>query len=247
MRKPIVVIACLFTLFGSAANAAVAIDNCSTLFHSATGQTSIADTNHTVGAGLTNGALTVIVVAGSNAAPFTVATANWDNLGTPQAMFQLAGSPATNGNQAVYAFGLLNPTAGNKTLSITWNTVSEVMVQTCSWSGVDQTSNAIAFKNFVSSINTNPDSVVSTAGANDAVFAGFSSVANFTSTAAIQLAIDNTASAWAAAFQRASGPNPTMTATPGGTALAAAFTITASAGGGGGTCPKNRKTLGVGC
>jgi hypothetical protein len=217
----------------SQAFAAVTLDSCSTGGVGSGGSgTSITNINQTVGAGLTNGILTVFLVVGSNSTPPTGMTAVWDNGGTNQSMTAVPGSPAINGNESIFAFSLLNPTSGNKNLTLTWTgSIGGALTQACSFQG------ASGVANFNSANGGVPQTVAITAGSNDMAFAAFSSTANFTSTAPTQVNFDNSQSQWAIGWARASGPNPTLTGNPGhATSLSAGFSITAFGGGGGPTC-----------
>jgi hypothetical protein len=220
----------------------VVLDSCSTVTHGAAAASTVAHNSQTVGAALTNGILTVILVVGNNASPApTAMTAQWDNLGTPQAMTAVAGTPVASGTQKIFAFYLLNPTAGNKQLVASWTNNAEMLVQTCSFQG------ASGVANFNSSTGGTPQTVAITAGANDMAFAGFSSTSNFISTAPTQINLDNTATMWAVGWARASGSNPTLSGSPGNaTSLTAGFSITSSGGGGGPTCSGGMAARGAG-
>jgi hypothetical protein len=222
-----------FLILGcSQAFAAVTLDSCSTGGVGSGGSgTTVTNLNTTVGAGLTNGILIFTVVIGSNSAPPTGMTAVWDSGGTNQSMTAVPGSPAINGNESIFAFYLLNPTAGNKNLVVSWTSSVAVLTQACSFQG------ASGVANFNSANGGVPQTVAITAGSNDMAFAAFSSTANFSSTAPTQINIDNSQSQWAIAWARASGPNPTLTGNPGhATSLSAGFSITAFGGGGGPVC-----------
>lgn len=194
----------------------VALDSCST--HSSSG-TPLADINHTVGPALVGGILTVNVVMGSNVTASIVA-AVWDLAGANQLMTAVPGSPAVNGTQQIFSFYLLNPTAGNKILSITWLGGGVMSDVACSYQG------ASGVANFTSTNGGTPQLLPVTAGSNAKVFGAFSSNSNFTSTGATQIDIDNSQPQWAIAWQRASGPNPTLQGNPGdATSLSAGFAI----------------------
>lgn len=224
--KLIRILAALAFLGCGQAQAAVLLDACS--LHSA-GASGTSNSNHTVGPALTNGILTVVAIVTSNNT-ITPTTVIWDNGGTNQSMTAVPGSPAVNGNESVYGFYLLNPTAGNKQLVMSWTGGGNADTQICSWQ------NASGVANFNSANGGAPQTVAITAGANDMVHGGFSSSVNHTSTGVTQIDIDITGSQWSVAWQRATGPNPTLQANPGGaTSLSAGFSITAT-GGGGPTC-----------
>lgn len=196
----------------------VAFDACG--IHGTGSGVSFSYTNLTVGAGLTNGILTVILVVGSNSTPPTGMSMTWDTTGSPQSLTAVPGSPAINGNQSIFAFYLLNPHAGNNTLTGSWTGSVVPSLVACSFQG------ASGVANFNSSTGGTPQQVAITAGASDAAFGAFSSPTNFSSTGAIQIDLDLTEPQWAIAWQRASGPNPTLTGNPGNaTSLSAGFAI----------------------
>jgi hypothetical protein len=214
-----------FLILGcSQAFAAVTFDACGT---NSSNVSPLTSNNQTVGAGLTNGILTVILVMGtSTTPPVTFTSVQWDTLGTPQNMTVVPGFPFSTGNQSIYAFYLLNPHAGNLRFAAIWTGGGTLDAQLCSFQGASGVANANS-----TIVGGAPQTVAITAGANDMVFGGFSSTSNFTSTGATQVNIDNTQAQWAIAWQRASGPNPTLTGNP-GPGLSAGFSITASGGGG---------------
>lgn len=100
-------------------------------------------TGITVGSG-SNRALIVIfgIDAGTLA---TGVSATWDNTGTPQTMTQIASITNAGSVTSTYVYGLRNPTAGNKTLRIAWTNSNEISACAISFTGVDQTSDALAF------------------------------------------------------------------------------------------------------
>lgn len=103
--------------------------------------------NLTVGAALSNGALAAAICWANNAVPGTI-TAKWDNAGTPQTMTLIASTTVSEANSdtTLQLYGLLAPTAGNKQLVISWTGGSfEAHAAAISFSGVDQTSVAVAF------------------------------------------------------------------------------------------------------
>lgn len=178
-------------------------------------------------AGLTNGALTILVIQGDGALSITGVSAVWDSAGAAQTMFPVgnAGSLTTN----VFGFGLRAPVSGAKNLHVAWTNSAAVAVFMCSWSGVNQGSNAAAFKNFNSATNAAPVAITITASSGDKTFAGYGSLANFASASGtlVGIGIDNTMNTWATAASYASGPNPTLSGSPGSatTSVAAGFDI----------------------
>lgn len=150
---------------------AVAVDAVSSAAtQSGLGVTTFTHTNLTIGASLSNGALIFGVVFD---ATITSPNAHWDSTGTNQLM-TLLGTVSISANAMIALFGLRNPTSGNKTFSTSWTTATSCTVFGISFTGVDQTSNAAAFKNFNSATGTSTaPSVTITSATGDAVVAWF--------------------------------------------------------------------------
>jgi hypothetical protein len=117
-------------------------------------------TGMTVGAGLTNSALLIIVLidAGGTAWPTgygTAPTAKW----AAQTMTLIGRAVDSTNHEAIEYWGVLSPTAGNQTFAYTWpnaggaNNVAKTM-SAVSFKGVTQTSIAAAFANFHSAGGT---------------------------------------------------------------------------------------------
>src|SRR5690349_11814286 len=104
---------------------AVAIDATGTDALSGTSVTSFDYTGLTVGAGLSNGALIAFISASgttSNGAAPSSMSVHWDSAGTNQALTQIGTSQVVGGGTGTMVsslWGLVAPTAGNKTLHIT--------------------------------------------------------------------------------------------------------------------------------
>jgi hypothetical protein len=138
--------------------------------------------------GVTHTLLTV--AAGDTAATFEVqfgstvssVVAVWDSGGTNQncgaALVTL--TQPTSLFQS-FIFGLVNPTAGAKTLKITWNAVnSDVVVSGTSWKGSDTTGGATTFNHTATASGASTGaSVTCTTSTSDAVFAAHGADANF--------------------------------------------------------------------
>src|SRR5258706_6881917 len=77
--------------------------------------------------------------------PPTSVTATWDTDGTPQVMTQVA--HATSTGLDAYIFGLLAPTTGSHTLSVTWTNNANFGIGVVGLTGVTQASLAAAFIN----------------------------------------------------------------------------------------------------
>jgi hypothetical protein len=126
----------------------VSTDALGTQKDSASTVTSFNYTNITVGSS-SNRALIFILGTSGGAAAATSPAATWDNGGSNQAMTLLTNVAATSdGNHGVvWLFGLRNPTSGAKTLAVSWTTASTYAACARSYNGVDQSSDANAFKN----------------------------------------------------------------------------------------------------
>lgn len=132
---------------------AVAFDAKATANSHTTGTTvvTLSNANQTVGVG-SNTALICVASFEGTSAP-TAFNARWDTVGTNQAMTQI-GSTISNGNFRVALFGLLAPTSGAKNFTLSWTNTCSCYLDLISFTGVDQTSNAVAFTNFNSATAT---------------------------------------------------------------------------------------------
>lgn len=150
---------------------AVAVDAVSSAETQSASVTTATHTNLTIGASLSNGALIVGVGWDTKV---TSPTAHWDSTGTNQLM-TLIGTVNTAGtNGTVAIFGLRNPTSGNKTFSTSWTTASIACIFGISFTGVDQTSDANAFKNFNSATgNSTAPSVTITSAVGNIIVGAF--------------------------------------------------------------------------
>lgn len=110
-------------------------------------------TTMTVGSGANRALICVTGWDTSYTTPGTI-TVHWDSTGTNQSMTVIASSDSQRGNgapQGIQTWGLLAPTAGNKTLSVAWTSGTHEIIMWCSdFTGVNQTSNATAFINVTS-------------------------------------------------------------------------------------------------
>jgi hypothetical protein len=125
---------------------AVAVDATGTLKDSTTNVTSLSYTNITVGSGSNRGLILFLCINGGGSAP-TGVTATWDSGVTNQAMTQRVTVANASNNSNLYVFALRNPVSGAKTLAISWTNTANVSACAISFTGVDQTSDAIAFPN----------------------------------------------------------------------------------------------------
>jgi hypothetical protein len=119
----------------------VNVDATGTALISAGSVTTISYTGITVGSGSNRGLIAMISLFGSSS---TSPTAVWDSGGTNQSMTLL--TTAGIATSKAWAFGLRNPTAGNKTLTFSWTTAGQgIAAVAVSFTGVNQTSDALAF------------------------------------------------------------------------------------------------------
>ncbi len=125
------------------ATAALAKDATGTELFRGDSPTSINWTGFTMGS-VSNGAL-VFVFAATTLTEAGV-TATWDNGGANQSM-GLVKSQNASANGNVKIFGLVGPTAGNKTLAVAGITAAtvDIYIDAISFSGVDQTGGATTF------------------------------------------------------------------------------------------------------
>lgn len=146
-------------------------------FTAAQSVASFTNNTFTVGAGINRALLVALACEG--VAP-TAPTCNWDSTGANQAMTLIATDVDNRESSPVriFLFGLVNPTAGLKTLSVAGlNTSTSSIIAYISFNGVDQTGGATTFKN--SQVNSTGTGTVLTAtvvtNAGDAALAMFSS------------------------------------------------------------------------
>ncbi|MBZ5616228.1 MAG: hypothetical protein LAO23_19645 [Acidobacteriia bacterium] len=182
----------------AAAGGAVTLDQIQSASQTFTGVTSFSFNNQTITAGLTNPAL-VVFLAQTNNTVVTGLTVTWDSGGTNQAMTQLAHLQL--GIADGYLFGLLNPTAGNKTLAASWTTASQFIV------GSMSVSHASAFQNPTTNNGTSALETVTIASqANDMVATVFASTQNQTGGFnGTQVFLNNGGNIWTCAGSRNPG------------------------------------------
>lgn len=132
---------------------AVAFDAVATADSHTTGTTVVTLSNAllTVGSG-SNRALIAVVTWESTSAP-TAISAKWDTAGANQTMTQI-GSTISNGNFRTALFGLLAPASGNKNFTLSWTNTASCYLSLIAFTGVDQTSIAVAFPHFNSATGT---------------------------------------------------------------------------------------------
>ena len=119
---------------------------------SPTRQTSHSHTNLTVGSGANRGLVFGFAWEDINPGPITAC--NWDNGGTPQAMTAIVSPTAASDGTYVALYGLVNPTAGNKTLFISWTNSAELIACGIAFTGVDQTGGATTFAHATTNAST---------------------------------------------------------------------------------------------
>lgn len=152
--------------------------------------------NLTVGAG-SNRALAVLLAFTQTAVP-TFTKVEWDTGGSPQAMTAITGTGGGTGASSIstVAYGLIAPTSGNKILTVTWSGAALTAYGVAiSFTGVDQTSTAVAFPHGTGTWNgsaiAGPASVTITSATGNMTAAGFcNNSAAFTATNNTQLAPD---------------------------------------------------------
>jgi hypothetical protein len=255
MWKSLIAAALLILGWLTPALAAVAIDlDCSgfnqmpTSGVGATNYSYIASAHNFV-SGVSNSAVVVTIIQLDGASVISAPGIVWDTsaLGSNTSMTLI--NHATNGNQSIWFFGLRNPSKNPTTqsMTITWTNAAQITPCSTSFSGVDQTSDAAAFKNFNSATNGTPISVGITAAAGDMQVAAFSSPVNFTSTNNTLQNIQNTGNSFASAANLASGSGTvTMTGNPGNASSLGAGIDIGQSGGGAPTAAPLMPLLGVG-
>jgi formylmethanofuran dehydrogenase subunit C len=126
---------------------ALAIDAKATASTHTAGALTLTNTTLTVGSGATC-LLAALVFQEETRIPSAISV-HWDSTGTNQLMTLIpSGSGATsNDNGQIRLYGLVNPTAGNKTLSATWTGSVPAVLDAMSFSGGDTTSVSAAFAN----------------------------------------------------------------------------------------------------
>ena len=211
---------------------------------SATAQTSASCSTLTVGSG-TNRALICQFVW--NVAVSAV-SATWDQAGAAQSLALITGATGTNTVHAEL-WGLVVPVSGAKTLSLSWTTSAQVVINCLSYTGVDQTGGATSFPHGTSATGSaTPTSVTVTSATNNAVVAAHVMTAGtITAVNNTQTYLDNTPATMSAAGNRAAGAaTVTLTSTVSGgppTWVAVGADVLAA---GAAAAPPTRTLFGVG-
>lgn len=118
---------------------------------------------------------------------------------------------------SIYLFALRNPTSGNKTLAFSWTTADFPTVEAMSLTGVEQSNDANAFKNFSGATGTTAAvSTTVTSAVGDMVIGGYS-CENFTSMNGTVVFSDTTSNGADSAGNRQAGA-ATVTVTGNGNA-----------------------------
>ncbi len=107
---------------------------------------SFSNTNLTIGSG-SNRALIAFLALGS---AFETPSMTWNSV----SLTLLSSIADTSNNQKVYAFGLLNPASGTGPLVGSWTNAISYFASGISFTGVDQTSNAVAFPHTTTATGT---------------------------------------------------------------------------------------------
>jgi hypothetical protein len=156
---------------------AVAFDAKTAAYTSVTAGTTISMTNLTVGAGANRG-LILCLQCGSQGASFPAALSLvWDSVGANQTLTQISGTLVANGvlTEVAALYGLVAPASGNKTLTISWTGNNEMHASAAAFTGVDQTSVAVAFPHGTTVAHTtstaSPTSVTITSASGNMVVA----------------------------------------------------------------------------
>jgi hypothetical protein len=188
---------------------AVAFDAKQTTDRTGTATTSFTHTNAngviTVGSG-TNRALLVFLQFGAVVSSVSV---TWDSGGTNQAMTNIVSATESDNLGQAYLFGLVAPTSGQKTLSVSWTTSASFTCGEASFTGADQTGGATTFKNTNTFVGNNPSPMtitVTTANGDMAVASFAANNCSFTSVSTgTDIYHDNTNVSGAAAYNAAVG------------------------------------------
>lgn len=115
-----------------------------------------------------SGSLRALVVQITTQASNTVTAVAWDQTGTPQPLTEIKTQQNATSLRSASLWGLVNPTAGNKTLRVTWTGGGRIIVNATSYLGADQTGSTTTFSNSVAttgnSTTPNTGSITSAAG-----------------------------------------------------------------------------------
>lgn len=244
----------LLCLASTASQAAVAFDAKTATWTSVSGVATLTISNLTVGSG-SNRALALALMCGSCGAGLPAGLSlTWDSGGTNQALTQVTGTLVTDSvlTDSAAMYGLVAPTAGNKSLVISWTGNNEMHAAAISFTGVDQTSVAVAFPHGTNAkVNgASPTTITITSAVGNMVVAAHAqNLSVFGVISDTTLAVDN-----------ASGPNTANAANY--AAGAATKTLTAAFTGSGpwnsigtdvlaaaaaSSCPLTLSRMGVGC
>lgn len=178
-----------------------------------------------------SGASQLLVLFTSNAATLTGAAGTWDSGGTNQAMTLLGQQASASTPVNVAMFGLLNPTAGNKTLSLSWTSSTASVLGVCaiSFTGGETSSIANSFKSFVGGAGTTLTSTLTVSGAAGNISVCHESLeasaAAPTATSSTALYTPSNSNAGQAAARAPSASSLVWTINPAGTAEWAACAI----------------------
>lgn len=168
---------------------AVALDSVSGTAAFVTNSSSFTDSSLTVSSGSNRALIYAISFGWSTYTQPTSINVTWDQSGSNQSLSLLEQSPNTTGNILTQLWGLVAPTSGNKTITVSWaSTVDAAKGAGISLLNVDQTGGATTFNNTnnnsggisdvvsVSVITTSNDAViVGAAGTGPGSFGGFTS------------------------------------------------------------------------
>jgi hypothetical protein len=169
---------------------AVAVDsNSGVTAESGAAATTLNLTTFTMGT-VSNGAL--VGMCCFNKTSISAVTMHWDTAATNQLMTQVATGSCSDSSDDGFFFALLGPTAGNKTLGLTWTTTAQAFIGAVSFSGVDQGSVAGSFNHVSNATGTSTTPAVTiTSAANNYTF-GMEVCGNSGTTATPATQVNNT-------------------------------------------------------
>lgn len=252
MRRLLLVL-CLLA-GASSAEAAVAFDANQTAPCTANGRnltTGLACTNLTISGGLTKSAM-VCQVNLSLQTP-TTEVVSWDLVGANQLMTLIVARNTSSGTGRAELWGLINPTAGNKSVLYTAVGTSDIDINCVSWQGVDATGGATSFPHSTSAIGTSaaPSVTITSAVGNATMDSTINDTSTLSAPTKTQTFIDNVPNLFSGGGSRAAGASPNVahawTLASGTSNWASVGTdILADGGGGGCTVSPTLTLLGVG-
>ena len=154
----------------------VVLDAIGTKLFVAAPVTSASYTGITVGTGSKRALVVSLNFGYGTGIPPSAVSVHWDSTGTNQAMTQIVSGSDTSIDAEVQLWGLVAPTSGNKTLSVSWTGNAEVFVVAISFVNVNQTGGSTTFPNSsASTVNTANPSITITSDVDHAVVGAMAS------------------------------------------------------------------------